>query len=85
MRLANCFLLVWTAAGLLVGAGPVKTESGLLSGVEENGMRVYRGIPYAAAPEGDLRWRAPRLAPAWKGVRKAEEFGPVCMQGGTRP
>lgn len=84
MRLTNCLLLVWTTAGLLVGVGPVKIESGLLSGIEENGIRVYRGIPYAAAPEGDLRWRAPRPAPAWKGVRKAEDFGPVCMHSGTR-
>jgi para-nitrobenzyl esterase len=84
MRLANCFLLLSTAAGLVAAAGPVKIESGLLNGVEENGIRVFRGIPYAAAPVGELRWRAPQPAPAWKGVRKAEEFGPVCMQSGTR-
>jgi para-nitrobenzyl esterase len=69
------------AAGALFAADPVKVDSGLLSGVEENGLRVYRGIPYAAPAVGELRWRAPQPVAVWKGVRPAEKFGPVCMQG----
>lgn len=61
---------------------PVKTESGLVSGVpgSTDEVRVYKGIPYAAPPVGDLRWREPRPPSHWEGVRKADEFSPVCMQ-----
>ena len=81
MRFATFFL---AAAVVLLAAEPVKIESGLLSGVEDSGGQVYRGIPYAAAPVGELRWRAPRPAPAWKGVRAVEKFGPACMQAGSK-
>jgi para-nitrobenzyl esterase len=62
--------------------GPVKTESGLVTGtVEGDGLvRVYRGIPYAAPPVGNLRWRAPQPVAAWSGVRQANEFGSACPQ-----
>ena len=43
-------------------------------------MRMFLGIPYAAPPVGDLRWRAPRPAARWSGVREATRFGPDCMQ-----
>ncbi len=61
---------------------PVRTETGLVSGVPgaSDDVRVYKGIPFAAPPVGDLRWREPRPASHWEGVRKADEFSPVCMQ-----
>ena len=68
---------------LLVGAAfaePVKVEGGLLQGSVEGGLTIYRGIPYAAPPVGDLRWRAPQPAPKWQGVRDAKEFGRACIQ-----
>jgi para-nitrobenzyl esterase len=71
---------------LLVGAAraeapkPVKVEGGLVQGVVEEGLTIYRGIPYAAPPVGDLRWRAPQPAPKWTGVRAASEYGRACMQ-----
>jgi para-nitrobenzyl esterase len=43
-------------------------------------VSVYRGIPFAAAPIGDLRWKPPEAAPAWPGVREALAFGPNCLQ-----
>ncbi len=61
-------------------ATTVKVESGLLQGTVEDGLQVYRGIPYAAAPVGDLRWRPPQPAQKWQGVRKADQFGRACMQ-----
>ena len=59
---------------------PVKVEGGLLQGTIEEGLTIYRGIPYAAPPVGDLRWRAPQPAPKWQGVRAANEYGRACMQ-----
>ncbi len=62
---------------------PVKTESGLVSGSEDLATNtcVWKGIPYAAPPLGDLRWRAPQPMPEWSGVREALEFGDQCVQG----
>ena len=59
------------------------TESGAISGVHENGLSVYKGVPFAAPPTGDLRWRAPARVAPWTGVRKAEAFAPACMQTGV--
>ena len=60
---------------------PVKVEDGLLQGVFEDGLTVYKGIPFAAPPVGDLRWRAPQAAAKWEGVRQATKFGPSPIQG----
>jgi len=61
---------------------PVKTDNGLVSGVAGANpeVRVYKGIPFAAPPVGDLRWHAPKAAANWEGVRAADKFGPICMQ-----
>jgi para-nitrobenzyl esterase len=63
----------------------VMTGGGLVSGVVGNDKLfvVFRGIPYAAPPVGDLRWRAPQAAKTWQGVRKAEQFSASCMQNIT--
>ena len=59
-----------------------KTENGLVRGLPGNNSRitVYKGIPFAAPPVGDLRWRAPRPVENWEGVRNCFEFGPIAMQ-----
>jgi len=65
------------AAGAL--EGPVKTESGLVAGTGQE-VRVFKGIPYAAPPAGDLRWKPPQAPRPWQGARQATEFGPACPQ-----
>ena len=49
----------------------VRTESGLVAGVVADGVISWKGVPYAAPPIGELRWRAPRPVAAWTGVREA--------------
>ncbi len=67
--------------------GPVKVEGGLVQGVAEGGLTVYKGIPFAAPPVGDLRWKAPQPVVAWSGVRNADKYAPACVQsmGGPPP
>jgi para-nitrobenzyl esterase len=58
-------------------------ENGALEGrIDKNsGVRSFKGVPYAAPPVGDLRWRAPQPVAKWQSVRKADQFGARCMQG----
>ena len=57
-----------------------KVEQGELKGTIEDGLTVYRGVPFAAPPVGDLRWRAPQPAAKWQGIRPADKFAPQCIQ-----
>ena len=60
---------------------PVRTTSGQVSGVTlKSGVRAFKGIPFAAPPVGELRWKLPQPAPTWEGVRKADTFANVCVQ-----
>jgi para-nitrobenzyl esterase len=62
--------------------GPVKVEGGQVSGVPGKDASIvsFKGIPFAAPPVGDLRWKAPKPVVAWKGVKKADQFGKSCIQ-----
>ena len=63
----------------------VRVESGELQGVVDDGVASFKGIPFAAPPVGELRWRPPQPAARWTGVRQAAEFGADCMQGRFGP
>src|ERR1700744_5862454 len=78
-----------TLAGLLLFVpsvfgqnNTVHTESGLVQGISGNDPKIgaFLGIPYAAPPVGDLRWREPQSVPAWSGLRKADHFSASCIQ-----
>ncbi len=56
------------------------TLAGMYRGTEENGVAVFKGIPYAQPPVGELRWRPPQPVPNPAAVRDAKQFGPVCPQ-----
>jgi len=75
-------LIVCMAAAAVASAAPpvVQIDGGRISGVTDSGVVSYKGIPYAAPPVGDLRWRAPQPVPVWTGVRAANKVGPLCMQ-----
>jgi para-nitrobenzyl esterase len=57
-----------------------KVTGGEVQGVVTDGISVFKGIPFAAPPVGDLRWKGPAPLSAWTGVKKADAFGPACMQ-----
>lgn len=61
---------------------PLRIDGGLISGAatETPGVRVFKGIPYAAPPVGDLRWQPPQPPAKWDDVRKADKFSDSCMQ-----
>ena len=54
--------------------------NGVIEGTLDSGINAFKGIPYAAAPVGNLRWREPQPAANWTGVRKTNKFGPRAMQ-----
>ena len=80
---AVCCCLSLTAAPL----APVHVEGGLVEGIADGDLTVYKGIPFAAPPAGDLRWRAPQPVQKWEGVRKADHYAPACVpsMGGPAP
>jgi len=78
---AACLVLALTSTSVLSAFGdPLRVEGGLVSGVSLGDVRAYKGIPYAAPPVGDLRWRPPLPVKPWDGVRACTDFGPSCPQ-----
>src|SRR6185295_1088919 len=89
MKRMECFF----AAALLVATvattsamipEQVRIDTGLLAGTISTGqpmVRVFKGIPFAAPPLGENRWRAPQPAAKWDGVRKADAFAAPCIAG----
>ena len=75
-------VLMTVFAGTGLAADRVRTANGILegAGVQPSGVRIFRGVPFAQPPVGDLRWKPPQPPLKWKGVRPAVQFGPSCMQ-----
>ncbi len=65
--------------------GQVKVEEGILQGVVTDGLTIFKGIPFAKPPVGELRWKAPQPAEKWNGVKQSTEYAPGPMQGGNPP
>jgi len=91
-RLTRLLLCSLALASFSVGAARsqpasarVRVDTGELQGVIADGVEIFKGIPYAAPPVGDLRWRPTQRAASWTGVRQAAEFGAECMQGRFGP
>lgn len=74
-------VLALLAAATIAAPTTVTTESGAVAGLASGGVLAFKGLPYAAAPVGDLRWRAPQPAKAWSGIRDGSVMGPDCVQG----
>ena len=77
---ATMLVVAALALATAVQAQTVVIASGAVAGRTENGVVSWKGVPFAEAPTGLLRWRAPRPAKPWKAVRQATEYGHDCMQ-----
>jgi para-nitrobenzyl esterase len=71
-----CFCQLKTEHGSLT----VKTANGLLQGIQLSGITMFKGVPFAQPPVGDLRWKEPQPVKNWEGTKKADHFGPRAMQ-----
>jgi hypothetical protein len=92
----RCLLLAIAVALVVIGPAsplasasqqPVRVDSGLLAGVpgRDPSITVYKGVPFAAPPVGELRWRPPQPPLPWPGVRTADRFGSICPQTSRDP
>ncbi|MEO6994965.1 MAG: carboxylesterase family protein, partial [Lacunisphaera sp.] len=81
-QLTGVAALLWVSLGLTMAHAQIKTDAGLVQGLPADaaGVRAFEGIPFAAPPVGELRWKAPQPVAPWTGVRPAVEFGPRAMQ-----
>jgi len=74
-------LSLLTGAALAAPAtGRVKVDAGVVEGELRENLSIFRGIPFAAPPTHELRWRAPAPVRPWQGIRAAKSFGPACPQ-----
>ena len=84
-RALGCVLALAASSGWApkpdVAQPEASVAEGRLAGATEDGVSVFRGVPFAAPPVGPLRWRPTQPAAAWAGVRDATRFGPACPQG----
>jgi len=84
VKLVVIFLLLFTLpVGIFAGeerTGVLQLHSGPVSGKVEDGVRIFLGIPYAAPPVGEFRWKAPQEVPYWTDVKDSIAFGPSCPQ-----
>jgi para-nitrobenzyl esterase len=74
-------LVLWPLAAV---AAPLRVDGGDIVGTREDGVSIYRGIPYAAPPVGKLRWQPPQPVVPWSGVRACTDFGPSCPQPASK-
>ncbi|MGA8731214.1 MAG: carboxylesterase family protein, partial [Terracidiphilus sp.] len=91
MQIRTQVLCALAGVGMLLGLSgvaradslTVKTEQGKVAGktINDGKVRAFLGLPYAAPPVGDLRWKAPQAPAKWKGKRDATKFGAHCAQG----
>ena len=82
MRKSFLTFMLTLLTGVLFAQQPtrVNVAEGTLEGINESGVKTFKGIPFAAPPVGDLRWKAPQPVEKWQGVRQAKEYGPNPMQ-----
>lgn len=84
-RIGLATLLLLAVCWCNVAMGAVMTDRGLVQGVQQGDLTVYKGLPFAAPPLGNMRWRPPQPVQAWSGAKLLNHFAPRCMQKGMYP
>lgn len=83
LHIAICVSLLGAPMAFCAQSLVVNVEGGQIEGtVDEEGVVVYKGIPYAAPPVNELRWKQPQPVQSWQGVKKCNRFGAASLQGG---
>ena len=80
MATASVAVTLLSMASMAAPTDPVRVEGGAIVGTTDRGVRVFKGIPYAAPPIGAWRWKPPQPVVAWRGTRDASTFGAECPQ-----
>jgi para-nitrobenzyl esterase len=83
LRCTSVLILVMSFSIMPVRTAPTETvrvDGGQLVGTLDRGVRVYKGVPYAAAPVGELRWKPPQPVVSWTGIRDGSQYGAECPQ-----
>ena len=87
IEMKKLLVLFFWASAVACSDRIIYVSGGQIQGVtsQKRGVTVFRGIPYAAPPVGQLRWRAPETVKPWEGVRVCDSFGPIEWQPGNKP
>lgn len=85
IMLTACSSASKSKSSRIIDINAIKTEAGLVAGIPggDGTVKIFKGIPFAAPPVGDLRWKTPAPVPRWEGIRKCDVFPPSAMQ--TKP
>ena len=84
LKLLSIITILFLCSSILY-AQEVSTKYGVLKGIVEDSIAIFKAIPFASPPIGALRWQAPKLPKPWIGVRMADKFSPICPQNGMYP
>ena len=85
LSIASACLFLASCRTSDITSGLVKTDSGKVQGYHADGLTIFKGIPFAAPPVGDLRWRAPQPVTPWDTVLQAKSYAPGPIQGSPSP
>lgn len=87
IRVVGALLLLCVTSNLAYSSDMehVTVEQGALQGKTEGNLTVFKGVPFAKPPVGELRWKAPQPAESWTGTHQALEFAPSPIQAGEPP
>lgn len=86
MRLGLLLIIFFTSLTCMAqDLTKVEVEQGIVQGIRENNLVVFKGIPFAAPPVDDLRWKAPQPPSKWEGIKKAHKYAPSPYQPGENP
>jgi para-nitrobenzyl esterase len=80
---ASCLAVLVQAGHAAQPTKPVKVTGGEIVGSDDGTLKTYLGVPFAAPPVGNFRWRAPQPVAPWKGVKETRSFSPACAQTAT--